>query len=368
MHCAEQKWLSTDEYLTQFITTCRQRRIPLSGSIEVTHRCNLRCVHCYLGPQTGRPKSGEREMSTGKVLDILDEITDAGCLHLLITGGEPLLRDDFPAIYEHAKKRGLLVTVFSNGTLITERVIGMFRALPPQEVEITLYGATAPTYEKITGVQGSFEKCLDGIKLLTDNHIKVNLKTILMTLNRDELFEMENMAKNFGARFRFDAAISPCFGGDKTPLTLRIAPEDAIDMEFSDRERLQQWKTFFEVSKKHLLTDYLYECNAGMTGFHIDPAGNLQPCMMVLDVRYNLSETGFLTGWNDMILKLKAKKAGVDFICRGCEKINLCGYCPAFFRLENGAEDIRSEYICRMGNLRYQRIKDQDLGGDNYAS
>jgi len=163
-------------------------------------------------------------MSTGKVLDIIDEITDAGCLHLLITGGEPLLRDDFPAIYGHAKKRGLLVTIFSNGTLITERVIGMFRELPPHEVEISLYGATAPTYEKITGVPGSYEKCMLGIKLLAENNIKVNLKTILMTLNSHELSEMEKIARGFGARFRFDAAISPCFGGDKTPLKLRVSP------------------------------------------------------------------------------------------------------------------------------------------------
>jgi radical SAM protein with 4Fe4S-binding SPASM domain len=368
MHCSEQKWLSTDEYLSQFITLCRQHRIPLAGSLELTHRCNLRCVHCYLGPQTERQTSGSREMSTMRMLEIIDEITDAGCLYLLITGGEPLLRDDFPVIYRYAKERGLLVTVFSNGTLITEKVLELFRDLPPREVEISLYGATAPTYEKITGVQGSYKKCLHGIRLLTDNHIKVNLKTILMTLNRDELFAMENMAKEFGARFRFDAAISPCFGGDKRPLALRVSPEEVVEREFADEERVRRWKVFFEESKEHLLTDALYGCGAGMTGFHIDSEGNLLPCLMVLDVRYDLAETGFLAGWNDMILELKKKKAGADFTCRGCEKINLCGYCPAFFRLENGAEDVHSEYICRMGDLRYQRIKDHDLGGDNYAS
>ena len=368
MDCTAQKWLSTNEYLVQFITMAREHRIPLAGSFEVTHRCNLRCVHCYLGPQAERQKHGVREMSTEMILRIIDKITDAGCLYLLITGGEPLLRDDFPQIYRFAKEKGLLITVFSNGTLITEEILTLFRELPPREVEITLYGATAQTYEKITGIQGSYEKCLHGIKLLVDNKIKVNLKTILMTLNSHELFDMENIAKQFGARFRFDAAISPCFGGDKTPLELRVPPAEAIEMEFSDRKRVQLWKKYFKNSNQHVLVDTLYGCGAGVTGFHIDPFGNLLPCLMMLDVQYNLFETGFLTGWNDMILKIRNKKAGSDFACRGCEKINLCGYCPAFFKFENGAEDVRSEYICKMGDLRYQRIKDNHLEGDKHDS
>jgi len=368
VQCTEQKWLSTDEYLEKFITMARQRRIPLSGSLEITSRCNLKCVHCYLGHQDERQRRGYREMSAERILDIIDEITDAGCLYLLFTGGEPLLRDDFPRIYSRAKERGLLVTVFSNGTLVNDKVAGMFRDLPPHEVEISLYGATAPTYERITGVRGSYKKCMHGIKLLVDNKIKVNLKTILMTLNSHELPGMEKIAKEFGSRFRFDAAICPSFGGDKTPLKLRVSPEEVVDMEFADDKRVRQWKKFFDESKEHVLTDDLYGCGAGVTGFHIDPSGNLQPCLMVLDIWYNLYETGFLEGWKDMISRIRDRKAGPDFPCKGCEKINLCGYCPAFFRLENGAEDVRSEYICRMGDLRYQRIKNHPLEGANYDS
>jgi radical SAM protein with 4Fe4S-binding SPASM domain len=307
-------------------------------------------------------------MGTAKILDIIDQVTDAGCLYLLLTGGEPLLRDDFPLIYRHAKERGLLVTVFSNGTLITEKVLTLFSDLPPHEVEISLYGATAATYERITGVRGFYEKCMSGIKLLADGKIKVNLKTILMTLNSDELFEMENIAKEFGARFRFDAAISPCIGGDKTPLAFRVSPAEAIEMEFSDHDRLRQWENFFEESKKNILLDALYGCGAGVTGFHISASGYLQPCVMTLDIQYDLSEISFLKGWNDMISQLRVKRAPPDFACRGCEKINLCGYCPAFFRLENGTEDVRSEYICEMGNLRYQRIMDHCSKGDDYES
>jgi MoaA/NifB/PqqE/SkfB family radical SAM enzyme len=368
MECTGEKWLSTDEYLSQFITLSRQRRIPLAGSIEVTRRCNLSCVHCYLGPHAERLKAGSTEMGTAQVLDIIDQVSDAGCLYLLLTGGEPLLRGDFPAIYRRAKENGLLVTVFSNGTLITEGILSLFSDLPPREVEISLYGATVPTYERITGVRGSYERCMRGIRLLADNKIKVNLKTILMTLNVDELCEIENIAKEFGARFRFDAAISPCIGGDKTPLEFRVPAAEAVEMEFSDRGRLRQWKSFFEESKKNILVDALYGCGAGVTGFHITASGQLQPCVMTSDLQYNLSEKRFMEGWSEMISQLRGRKAGPEFACIGCEKINLCGYCPAFFRLEKGMEDACSEYICEMGNLRYKRIMDYCLKGDDYDS
>ena len=365
MQCTEQKWLSTEDYLAKFLEKSRQLRVPLSGSIELTYSCNLRCVHCYLGSQTKRQKLREKEMDTGRFLDLINEITEAGCLYLLFTGGEPLLRGDFPEIYRHAKEKGLLVTVFSNGTLVTEEVLALFRELPPREVEITLYGATAPTYEKITGIAGSYERCLDGIRRLLDSHIKVNLKTILMTINSHELFEMETMAKGFGCRFRFDATISPGIGGEQTPLQFRVPAARAVEIEMSDDQRTQQWKKLFEESKGHILVDEMYGCGAGVTGFHIDPLGYLQPCIMTLDMQHNISEGGFLKGWGDIISRMREKKAGPGFACRGCEKINLCGYCPAFFKLENGAEDKPSEYVCTMGELRYQGITHHCSGGDD---
>ncbi len=356
MQCLERELPDTDEYLSQFLLMARRERIPLSGSLDLTYKCNLRCIHCYLGPQTEREKLGGGEVGTGRFLSFIDEVAEAGCLNLLISGGEPLLRADFPEIYRHAKEKGLLVTVFSNGTLITEKLVELFIELPPLEVEISLYGATAQTYEKVTRVPGSYERCLRGIGRLRDSGVKVNLKTILMTVNSHELPAMEKIAREFAVRFRFDAAISPCLGGDKTPLGLRVHPEKAIEMEFADGKRLHQWEKFFEQSREHILEDTLYGCGAGVTSFHIDPNGFLRPCMMTRDVKYDLSGGGFLTGWHEIGSRLRVKKASSEFACRGCEKINLCGYCPAFFRLENGTEDTRSEYICEMGKLRYQRI------------
>lgn len=355
MECAETAWLSNKEYLKRFNKKTAQLRIPLVGSLDLTHRCNLRCVHCYLSGYTGHRL--QKEMETKQVLSVIDEITEAGCLYFLITGGEPLLRADFPTIYRHAKVKGLIVSVFTNGTLITDEILELFTDLPPNTIEISLYGATAATYENITRVPGSYKKCINGTQRLLDCKTHLRLKTILMDLNRNEFFDIENMAKEYGVPFRFDPAIFPCINGDNTPLTLRVSPEDAVEKEFSDTKRAEQRVKYFKRTQGLMLSDNLYQCGAGVTSFHIDPYGSLQPCLMIRNVSYDLSIGSFMEGWNDVIPQIRNLKAGNVYECNTCEKRNLCDFCPAFFALENGADDIRSEYLCAIGNLRFQMMQ-----------
>jgi radical SAM protein with 4Fe4S-binding SPASM domain len=356
MECAQTDWLSDKEYLQQFNRKVAEQRVPLSGSIDLTHRCNLRCVHCYLGDKASVRGNGKQELDTAQWISIIDEITEAGCFNLLITGGEPLLRKDFNEIYCHAKTSGLLVTVFTNGTMITEEILELFQDLPPRAVEISLYGATAATYEKITGIKGSYTQCLKGIRSLLDHRINLKLKTILMTLNRHEFYDTETMAREYGVEFRFDAAISPCMNGDKRPLRLRVSPKEVIEKEFSDGDRSRQWIDFFEKMQGFSLPDNLYNCGAGLASFHIDPYGLLQPCLMVANLRHDLLEGSFMEGWRDVIPRVRERKTGNAYACNRCDKMTLCGFCPGFFELENGAEDICSEYLCSLGKYRFEAI------------
>lgn len=351
--------LTNEEYLREFNKKVVQQRIPVSGTIDLTDRCNLTCCHCYLGDQTGTRENPDKELSTSQWKALIDEMTEAGCLYLLITGGEPLLRKDFKEIYCHAKTHGLLVTVFTNGTLITEDILELFDEFTPKAVEVTLYGATSETYERITGVQGSYEKCLKGIRALIDHQINVKLKTILMNLNRNEFFDMETMAKEWGVKFRFDPAIFPGRKDDKEPVKLRVTAEEAIEKEFSDDHRAQEWKDFFERMQKLPFQDTLYQCGAGKTHFHIDAYGSLQPCLMVTDLNYNLTNGDFLTGWNEIFSSIRGKKTSDHNNCNRCQKRVLCGYCPGFFKLEKGTETIPSEYLCAMGHLRFEKINNR---------
>jgi MoaA/NifB/PqqE/SkfB family radical SAM enzyme len=102
------------------------RRTPLEGTLETTFRRNLSCVHCYVNEPAADLRARARELPQERLLGLVDAIAAAGCLDLLLTGGEVLLRADFPALYLHAVRSGLRVTVFTNGTLITDRLTDLF--------------------------------------------------------------------------------------------------------------------------------------------------------------------------------------------------------------------------------------------------
>ncbi|NOY68087.1 MAG: radical SAM protein [Deltaproteobacteria bacterium] len=351
----------TADFFENFSIKSEKKRIPLSGSIEITRRCNFSCVHCYLGGM----RIGNGELETSKWLHIIDEITDAGCLFLLFTGGEPLLRPDFPEIYRYARKQGMVVTVFTNGSLVDKKIIDLFSEFPPQGVEITLYGASPGVYKKITGKAENYKKVMAGIDALVSAGINTRLKTVLLTVNMAEFSVMEKIADNLGVKFRFDAAIFPRFDGDKTPVQFRVSPKDAVRTELLSQKRADEWKKYTIRMAGVTLSDSLYDCSAGLNTFHIDPQGILQPCIMVPHVRYNLTVGGFSKGWHDIIPEVRKIRLLDDFKCRNCTDRIYCGFCPGFFRLETGDETVISQYLCSIGRQMGRAVSGLIADGDN---
>ncbi len=331
-------------------------KVPVAGSINLTNRCNLSCAHCYLGCRGSKLRSAKTEMSTGQWLSILDQITEAGCLFLLLTGGEVLLHPDFNTIYHKSATSGLLIDIFTNGTLISDQTVSLFMDLPPQSVEISLYGATAKTYEAVTGVKGSFSKCIQGIESLLNKKIKVKLKTMMLSLNRGEWAAMEKIASSYGIDFRMDAAVSPCLDGDGSPLEFRVDPEEAAREDFANPERADRWVKHFNETQVTADDEYLYNCGAGLTNFHINPDGTLLPCMMLNGPAYDLTKGSFEDGWENTIPGLRKIKAGKEYRCNRCKLRNLCSGCPAFFELESGSPEKHSEYLCSLAEKRLQEI------------
>jgi len=146
---------SDEEFFAQFTRRAVRQRVPLDASVELTHRCNLRCVHCYLGDQKEIRRHRRDELSTDAVKTLLDELAAAGTLNLTFTGGDPMVRKDFCTLYEYAVRKGFLITVFCDGALITPAVREVFARYRPRKVEVSVYGATRETYERITQVAGS---------------------------------------------------------------------------------------------------------------------------------------------------------------------------------------------------------------------
>ncbi|MCP5152310.1 MAG: radical SAM protein [Chromatiales bacterium] len=373
-------------------------RVPLDGSIALTHRCNLRCIHCYLGDQSAIRRHRDQEMSTEEVTGVIDALVDAGTLNLTITGGDPMVRRDFPAIYAHAVRRGLLVTVFCDAVLVTERIVSLFRELPPRMVEVSLYGATAETYEAITQVPGSFARCLAGIERLAASRLRFKLKTVLMRANRHELDAMRAIARHYGVGFHFDTALFPCLpNGDNGgranadrardgrratvdvaapttatrgldgPLAQRLDPEEAARAHLSDPEYAAELAAFHARTRALPASDALYVCGAGLTSFHVDPYANLQPCTISTNLRYSLREGSFADGWNGPVAGLRELRAAPDHACTTCDKRGLCAGCPAVFAAETGAADRRSAYVCRSTHALHEALTGASAAADDPA-
>lgn len=323
------------------------KRIPIDGEIELTFRCNLKCAHCYVAYDYRK-----KEITYKEIWHIIDEIVEAGCLWLLITGGEPLLRDDFLDIYTYAKKKGLIITLFTNGTLITPEIADYLKEWPPFSVEITLYGITKGTYEKVTGVTGSFERCIRGIDLVLERKIPLKLKTMVMTLNQNEVWEIKKYVEDLGVGFRFDSVLNPKLDGSKEPCKLRIPPEKVVELDLADEKRLKEWKEFCSKFWGPANSDKLYICGAGQTSFHIDPYGELSICAMSRVPSYDLHQGSFKEGWYDFVPKIREQKPKGEYKCAKCDLLSLCSQCPGWANLETGNPETPVEYLCQITHLR----------------
>ena len=353
MECPHIPEISYTEFSKRIYEKVRAERIPYSGVIELSFRCNHNCVHCYI-PQAPKGK----ELTCREICDILDVVVSEGCLFLLITGGEPLIRSDFLDIYKYAKKKGLIITLFTNGTLITDEIADCFKKWPPDKVEITLHGITKETYEKVTGVKNSFEKCIQGIHLLLERKISLNLKTTVMTLNKDEIGEIKRYVKGLGLDFRYDALIHAGLGGNKDPCRVRISAEEVVKLDIEDEERSKEWIEFCQEFWGPVRSGKLYNCGAGLNSFHIDPYGKMSVCGTSRIPNYNLRQGSFQDGYYNFFPKVLSQKLkNKQNKCDRCEMLALCGQCPEWAQLESGNPEKPVEYLCRIAGLRAAAFK-----------
>lgn len=347
------------EWTREFRARAHRNRIPVSATLELTARCNLRCQHCYLGNQEEQHARHAQERDTAAVKASLKEWADAGCLYLLITGGDPMMRDDFAEIYRFACELGLLVTVFCDGILVDQAIIDLFREFPPRKVEISIYGATAGTYELVTRVPRSHAEAWEGINLLCENGIRVGLKTVLLTLNEHELEAMEAQAKERGLPFRYDAAVFPCLpGGSNEPIDLRVSPEKVVEHDLSSPERQKQWVDKIDQTDALPEDDRLYSCGAGATGFYVDPFGNYSPCLLA--THYQTAQGGrtFSDLWKNELGTIQQKKKSTSNGCLTGELRGACVHCPAMNFIETGDEETESDYFKKTTELRFRAVRE----------
>ncbi len=349
--------LSYGEFSAGFHDRVVSRRIPVEGIIEVTRRCPMNCLHCYNNLPLGDAAARAGELSYEEHCRILDEISEAGCLWLLYTGGEIFARRDFLAIYTYAKKKGLLITLFTNGTLITPGIADYLAQWVPFSIEISLYGRTQETHDRLTRTPGSFEACLRGIRLLRERGLPLKIKTMVVSTNQRELGDMKRFVhEDLGLSFRFDCLINARLDCSTGPLSVRLEPSEAVRLDLLDPEWVAEWKKFacesMGRSQGWVSNEELYQCGGGVSSFAISPEGRLNLCVLDPADSYNLRKGSFQDGWENYLHEIRGRKITRQTKCINCGIQPMCGMCPAIGRLECRDPETPVEFYCHVAHLR----------------
>lgn len=327
-------------------------RTPLDGSLELTFRCNLRCAHCYVNEPPGRRRAKKQELTAFEIRRITDEVVDRGCLWMLLTGGEPLLRPDLREIYLHMKRRGLLVTLFTNGTAVTPRIADLLAEWPPLVVEVSIYGSSPEVYECTTGVPGSFRQCLRGIELLLHRKVRTRLKTIPTVLNYMDMDGMRALAAGYGLGFEWDPLVSCRVDGTPGPAAVRLRPDQVVALEQGDPKRAVAFALEFGRASRGDPRADLISCGAYLHAFHIDPYGHLVPCMLLREPAYDLRAGSFREGWDEHFPAMRRRMRRKAMACDACHLHSACDQCVGWARMETGDPEAPVPFLCDVTSLR----------------
>jgi radical SAM protein with 4Fe4S-binding SPASM domain len=337
------------------------QRAPLNVSIEVTRRCPLECLHCYNNLPMGDLEAKSRELSKEEHFRILDELVEMGCFWLLYTGGEIFARKDFLEIYTYAKKKGFLISLFTNGTIINEQIADYLAEWPPFAIEITLYGRTRETYEALTAIPGSYDRCLRGIRLLKERGLPLKLKTVATSINKHEVIAMRLFAEEeLGVEFKMDGQINPRIDCSQSPLAVRLTPEEVVALDMHAPKGVSEYR---RLAKRDLESppnlsqvDTVYFCGGGMNSFAINAYGEIGICVISQQETFGIREAGVKAVWEESLLQLRNRKRTRMTKCVQCRIQSLCGMCPANGEMENGDRESPVAFLCNVAHLRAAAI------------
>ncbi len=341
---------------------------PVSGILELTPRCNLRCRMCYIRmtPEEMAPRG--RERTTAEWLALAEELREAGTVFLLLTGGEPLLRPDFPDLYRALSGMGFSLSLNTNGTLLNGEIAALFRELPPAAVNLTLYGASEAAYRQLCGEGEAFHRAVEAVELLRANGTALRLNTTLTACNREELPGIAAFAKARALSLRVVTYLFPPLRRDG-PGVERLRPEEAGALSAESR----RWTDAPETLAARIAAvkarvpepcvpgeDCLggsregLRCAAGNCQFWVAWNGEMYPCGMMPEPVVHPFREGFLPAWR--ALTEASARIPVAAACEGCELKSYCLACAALSRAETGRTDGVPDYACRLTAAYCRRL------------
>lgn len=348
----------------------RQLGIPVSGTFELTSRCNFSCKMCYIHSSDCN-KNKEYELSADEWIKLGEKARDAGMIFLLLTGGEPLIREDFPLIYKKLNSMGFIISINTNGSLITDEIIELFREYTPGRVNVSLYGASDETYRSLCS-SDSYEKVISNIKKLKETGIQVKLNVSITPDNCRDTEEIYRFAADNDLKIKATTYMYPPVRNDilKTGVNEgRFSPYESAVYKVKYERMKYDEETF--LSRADAMRDGILrceeecidltcddcgmQCRAGTSAFWINWKGDMSSCGMIPDSEFNVREKDFNECWQGV--RAKALKVRLPMECQRCKYRNYCFVCAAACKSETGAYDKKPEYLCSQSKFTAQLME-----------
>ncbi len=337
------------------ISKATQTRQPISGTFELTARCNLKCKMCYIHDENRDSLLTDRELSAEQWIAIADQASARGTLILLLTGGEPMLRSDFAKIYRACAERGFLLTVNTNGTLLTDEIFDLFTEHPPLRLNVSLYGFSDKTYRDLCGNDSAFLRTKNNILRLHDLGISMQINFSATPFNQHELPKVYDFAKSIGAQLQYTAYMFPPTRIACQAHFRRFTPEES-GLATTQYLRLKRGSDDLAAYCANMLKKTppraddcgeIYDgvrCRAGRAAYWVTFDGNMLPCGMIPTLATPILSNGFTEAWQKTVEAFSKVKAPLG--CLSCEHYDRCDVCPAICHAECGDFGTVPEYIC----------------------
>ena len=338
-----------------------KRRAPLTGAFELTPMCNFACKMCYVRKNVKEVKALGGLLPLEFWLDIARQSAKAGTMFPLITGGEPFSYPYIQELYEAMIDLGMQVSINSNASLIDEKIIEWLVKRPPERINITLYGASNATYERLCGDPHGFDKVKRAVDLLYKHNIRFKFNCSLTPYNKDDLEDMLLFAKSYGLSLRIATYMFPPVRREisSNEFNERFTPEQAAYYQvLVDYYQLpdEQFAVLANNAANYVhLTDEILEeakakgpqemiCLAGRCSFWIDWRGNLSGCGTVDIPKFSLLEGSLEEQWKKIVDYTNEFKYSP--VCTNCINKTVCHSCSAMVYTETGNFNDRPVYIC----------------------
>ena len=335
-----------------------EQKIPLSGTFELSPVCNFSCRMCYVRKTPAQiSREGKALLTVSDWLSMAEQCKQAGTLSLLLTGGEPFLYPGFRELYTALHQMGFLLSVNTNGTLIDEETLLWLKQYAPARVNLTLYGASRETYEKICGDPAGYDRAMAALTLLRDAGIPTVINASMIPENAHEPEKILSIGRELGLNVRMGTYMFPPARREREEGDSRFTPEQGAEIFLRKAKALRapedyrNWLfhcTAPQITESEADWGHAPEqmrCRAGRSSFWINWEGEMTACgLMDFPLKTAPFAGGFLPCW----LKLTdaVRSATVLEGCAGCPNRELCSPCAAMLHAETGSANIAAPYLC----------------------